>query len=139
MARLIKKHKAFLSAFKATASITKAAKACGLERTTHYDWLETVAGYKEAFEAAKDEAAQTLEDEAVRRAHEGVLQARYYQGKPIGAERIYSDGLMMFLLRALRPEKYRERVSAELTGKDGGPIQTAMTVTFVRPAAEADE
>jgi hypothetical protein len=28
----------------------------------------------------------------------------------------------MFLLKGLKPERYRDRVSAEVTGKDGGPI-----------------
>jgi hypothetical protein len=34
----------------------------------------------------------------------------------------YSDSLLMFLLKAHRPDKFRERQSIEHTGKDGGPI-----------------
>lgn len=133
MKHIVRRHKAFLAAFIKSGSITKAAKDTGVDRCVHYAWLEEVKGYREAFEAAKDQAAQTLEDEATRRAVEGVTQVEYYQGKPVGAKRVYSDALMMFLLRGLRPEKYRERGSVELTGKAGGPIETELTVRFVRP------
>ena len=34
----------------------------------------------------------------------------WYKGKPGGTVREYSDILLIFLLKALRPEKYRERV-----------------------------
>jgi hypothetical protein len=135
MARsILKRHKAFIAAFKTAASITEAAKAIGVDRAAHYDWLRDVAGYKEAFEAAKEEAAQTLEDEAVRRAMKGTTEAIYYQGKAVGARRVYSDALMMFLLRGMRPEKYRQ--GFEISGPNGGALETALTVTFVKAKTE---
>ncbi len=42
---------------------------------------------------------------------EGVEEpVGWYKGVPGGTVRRYSDVLLMFLLKALRPEKYRERV-----------------------------
>ncbi len=38
----------------------------------------------------------------------------WYKGKPGGTVREYSDILLIFLLKALRPERYRER--AEVRG-----------------------
>ncbi len=35
-----------------------------------------------------------------------------YKGKPCGVVREYSDNLLMFRLKALMPDKYRERVPA---------------------------
>ena len=35
-----------------------------------------------------------------------------YKGKPCGVVREYSDNLLMFRLKALLPDKYRERVAA---------------------------
>jgi hypothetical protein len=131
MRRIVKRQKTFLAAFKITGRIDSAAKAAGVDRSSHYDWLREVKGYRELFEAAIAEAADALEDEATRRATEGVLEAHYYQGKPVGARRVYSDGLMMFLLRGLKPAKYRDLQSVEVTGKNGGPIENALTVTFV--------
>lgn len=147
--RGLSKQSAFLAAYRLTGSITLAAKAAKVERGLHYRWLEEEA-YQFAFESAKEEAAQGLEDEAIRRAHFGVAEPLVYQGQfqfklrpakdadgnPVmsGTKRVmepygapltvqkYSDALMMFLLRGLRPEKYRERISTELSGPAGGPI-----------------
>ena len=118
------KKKAFLAAYTATASVTKAADAAKIHRRLHYKWLEADSDYVAAFQKAQSEAAQLLEDEAVRRAHEGVVEPIFYKGRPTGATRVYSDPLLMFLLRGLRPETYRERVagSIELSGPAGAPI-----------------
>jgi hypothetical protein len=80
----------------------------GIDRGTHYDWLKADPGYKAAFEAVQDQAAQSLEDEAVRRAYEGVERPVTVAGKR-ELVREYSDTLLIFLLKGLRPAKYRER------------------------------
>lgn len=100
----------------------------------HYRWMREDPEYKAEFALAHEEAIQCLEDEAVRRAHEGLEEPLVYQGqftyasynkktkKGIGpplAIRKYSDQLLMFLLRAARPEKYRERFQMEHTGMIG--------------------
>ena len=144
MKRVIGRHKAFLAAFRKCASITAAAKAAKVERSQHYIWLRERPGYREAFVEACEEAAQVLEDEAVRRAYKGVFEPNVFQGefvyprtrrrnketgkwetvtsrKPLGVLK-YSDSLLMFLMRGLMPQKYRDRVSAEVTGTNGGPI-----------------
>lgn len=128
-----RKQRAFLASFAVCGRITAAAKAAGIDRSQHYEWLQEVTGYPQAFQDAGEKAADNLEDEARRRAEEGMLDAVYYQGKPIGARRIYSDGLMMFLLRGLRPNKYRERRDVELSGPNGGPIEQELLVRFVDP------
>ncbi len=116
--------RAFLAAYRQTASITKAAAAAKIDRTMHYRWFRASPQYREAFERASDEAAQLLEDEAVRRATEGVLEPVFYQGIKCGAVRRYSDGLMQFLLRGFRPQKYSSR--AEITGPGGGPLEISV-------------
>ncbi len=123
--------RAFLAAFAECASITKAAKAAGVNRRAHYDWMEADKSYPERFEVAQEQAASWLEDEATKRAVEGVTQVERYQGKPVGTRRIYSDGLMMFLLRGLMPAKYRQGI--ELTGQGGGPVQSEHRIVFVKP------
>ena len=45
----------------------------------------------------------------MRRASEGTLKPVFYQGKMCGEIREYSDTLLIFLLKARRPETYRER------------------------------
>jgi len=41
-----------------------------------------------------------------------------------------------WLASKLAPKKYGEKVSAELSGPDGGPIQETLTVEYVRPPKE---
>lgn len=139
---------AFLAAFAETASITRAAKAAKVHRRLHYDWLLD-PDYAARFATAGEQAAEILEDEAIRRAVDGVDEPKFYKGglcyrqkwneetqcwerygKPLTVKR-HSDALMMFMLRGLKPEKYRERT--ELTGKDGGALLAGLTVTFVKP------
>ena len=116
--------RAFLAAYRQTASITKAAAAAKVDRGMHYRWLASSESYKKAFENAQLEAAELLEDEAVRRATEGTLEPVFYQGIKCGAVRRYSDGLMQFLLRGFKPRKYRAR--AEISGPGGGPLQVSL-------------
>jgi hypothetical protein len=56
---------------------------------------------------------------------------KFYKGKPIidpetkkpYFEHEYSDNLLMFLLKAAKPDKYKDRFSSELSGPDGKPVQ----------------
>jgi hypothetical protein len=59
--------------------------------------------YEVAFKWAETEAAQVLEDEARRRAFEGVPKGVYYRGALVGYERKYSDRLLVQLLKAHPP------------------------------------
>jgi hypothetical protein len=124
--RAVNKKPAFLAAYRLTASLTEAAKAIPQDRTQHYNWLANDAKYAAAFELAKIEAAELLEDECVRRALVGVLKPVFYQGQPCGAERVFSDGLAMFLLRGMKPAKYRQQTAVELTGAAGGPVELSI-------------
>lgn len=78
--------------------------------------------YPARFKAAEAEVARMLEDEAVRRAHDGIRKAVYYKGKVVGHEIEYSDGVLLALLKANNPEKYRERFEQKIVGADGGPV-----------------
>jgi hypothetical protein len=97
----------------------KAAKAAKIARATHYRWLESDEVYRGLHKRAIAQVTVVLEDEAIRRAKEGVTKGIYFQGDRVAVERVYSDGLMMFLLRGAAPEKYRERTehSGEVTHK----------------------
>lgn len=84
-----------------------------------------------AFAAAWNEATRLgtvlMEREAERRAYYGTLKGVYYKGVRCGVERTYSDTLMIFLLKARRPDKYRERYD------DGArqPVQINVNVETV--------
>jgi len=115
------KKQAFLKAFIECGQITMAASAAEIHRKTHYHWLKEDPEYAAMFEESKKIAAETLESEAVRRAYSGVDEPVWYQGEQCGTVRKYSDTLMIFLLKGIIPDKYRERSEHTLQGPDGGP------------------
>jgi len=123
---------AFLEAFAECGTIRHAAKAAGIGRQTHYDWLEADPKYADAFAEAEHEACEALEAEARRRAVEGVEQPVFQGGKKIGMIRKYSDTLLIFLLNGANPEKYRQRVWSEISGKNGEPLLLTEDELFSR-------
>jgi len=106
--------RAFLKAFAESGLVGLAAKAADIDRGLHARWLKSSAAYRVAFETAHERAIETMEEEARRRAVEGVQEAVYYEGKVCGHRLRYSDNLLMFLLKAARPEKYVERSLVEM-------------------------
>ncbi len=99
-----------------TGTRTRAAAIAGVHRSVLYtpQWKEDRA-FQAALKAAEEVAADRLEAEAWRRAVEGVERpVGWHKGRPGGTVCEYSDILLIFLLKGLRPEKYRERI--ELKG-----------------------
>lgn len=130
---------AFLVAFEETGRVDLACKRIGMGRRTHYNWLERDPVYRKQFDKSRKIAVQLLEDEAMRRAVEGVQRAVTVAGvREIVRE--YSDTLLIFLLKGAMPEKYRERWTGEITGKDGRPLLDLAAVrAFVERDKGADE
>lgn len=95
-----------------TGRIDRAADAIGVTRKTIGDWRIRYPVFAKAMDEARKIATTILEDEAWRRAHDGVIQIVYHKGRAAGEVRTYSDALLGMLLRANDPAKYRERFQA---------------------------
>lgn len=109
--RVLQRKKAeFLAAYVTVGTVLHAAEIAGIDRSTHYRWLEGDAEYAKAFVEAEDKAVEALEKEARRRALEGTEKPVYQNGRMVGVIREYSDTLLIFLLKGAKPQKYRERV-----------------------------
>ena len=65
---------------------------------------------------ALEEATDLLEAEARRRALTGIDEPVFYKGKVVGSTKKYSRPLLMFLLEAHRPQKFRDGVKVEQPG-----------------------
>jgi hypothetical protein len=126
--RTPKKRKAVLEALATGVSISAACKCAGIGRASAYEWRRDDAEFAAEWESAVDTGTDKLEDIAFERAQDS------------------SDTLLIFLLKARRPNKYHERMALAHMGKDGGPIETkelsdlectrrmAFLVTSVDPA-----
>ena len=102
----------FLVALAEYGNVSKAAKKAKVSRPVIYEERSTNPEFAGAWARALKIGTDALEDEARRRAFEGVKRTKgiYYLGEEIGHETIveYSDTLMIFLLKAHKPELYRE-------------------------------
>lgn len=114
------KKRAVLAALALTGNVSEACRCAKVDRGTHYDWQKQDEAYAAAARDALEMAADSMELEARRRAVDGVLEPVYYGGKKVGKIRRYSDTLLIFLLKAARPEKFRERF--EHSGPGGTPL-----------------
>ena len=71
------------------------------------------------WDEALDRSADALEEEARRRAFEGVDEPMYYKGEQIGTTKKYSDVLIMFLLSYTAEVSIFDCISgAEAAGSD---------------------
>jgi hypothetical protein len=107
------KRRAVLAALAQNGNVTAACEAAKVNRSFYYDSLADESFAAAAAEAL-DAAADRLEEEARRRAETGIDEPVFYQGKKCGSIRRYSDTLLIFLLKAARPNKYRERTSMQI-------------------------
>ncbi len=128
-------------------SVSKSAYNAGLHETTPYDWRnaskasldEETGEFRDDFCVRWEMAYQTgvdlLEDEAHRRAYDGVEKPVYQGGVLVGTVTEYSDTLMGLVLRGKRPDRYNTE-RHEHTGAGGGPIATSMTIEFMDAPAK---
>lgn len=107
---------AFCAALADTGVVAKACKAVGISRQTAYEWRDEMPDFRARWDKAINIGITALEDEAHRRAFEGTEEPIYHHGTLVGSNTKYSDALAMFLLKAHRPEKYRERFDVASSG-----------------------
>ena len=107
----------FLNIYIETGTIGRAAKASGITRQTHYNWLKEDAAYKKAFGEAKEMAGDLLEEEAHRRAVEGDEIGVYYKGMKVDSYRKKSDAILILLLKGAKPDVYAERQETKISGE----------------------
>ncbi len=88
---------AFLATLEATANVTESARLAGVAKSTAYDRQKTDPDFAAAWKSALDSGLDYLE--------------------MVGRDRAIksSDNLLIFLLKAHRPERYRENTAIEAT------------------------
>ena len=117
----IRRQQRFLDALSEMGNVTLAARAAGVSRSGIYTRRELDDGFATAWEEAEQIAADRLEAEAWRRGVEGMPEWLVSAGRlvrddsdqPLIVQR-YSDQLLLALLWAHKPEKFRERSAVEI-------------------------
>lgn len=105
---------AFITALGTNGNVTDSARAAGVDRPHAYAVRDKDPVFAAQWKDALYRASDVLEAEARRRAVEGFEEPVYQGGVRVGAIRRYSDNLLITLLKAAKPEKYRERHSVEV-------------------------
>lgn len=111
----------FLASLSKCGNVGDACRAGGVGRSTAYEWRHRSKAFSAAWDSALDEAADVLEAEVRRRGVTGVLQPVFHKGEIVGRVRKYSDVLLIFLLKSVKPERYDDAVRLRRAIVSGGP------------------
>lgn len=126
----------FLVTFQECCSYQEAAKRSGTPISQHYIWMDQCEGvdgdYKWHFRMIERAINDQLEQEAIRRGIEGVVEYVYHKGEVIGEKVNYSDMLLSTVLRARKQEYARP-------GEVGEKPEAQQNVVLVMPSNNRDQ
>ena len=111
-----KKKNTFLAALAKNGVVSYACEAADTTNVTAYSHRKKDPVFAAAWAEALEGAIQRLEQEAFRRAVDGVEEPVFHKGVICGRIKKYSDTLLIFLMKANRPEKYRDRFDVNISG-----------------------
>ncbi|HEX2863050.1 MAG TPA: hypothetical protein VHN99_00665 [Deinococcales bacterium] len=131
-----KKRAQFLTLLAEDPNVSRAAEEIGVARSWLYQQRNTDPAFAAAWDEAVEHAVETLESEVRRRALGWDEDVFNKDGEHTGARRVYSDNLAMFLLKAHRPDRYRDRSTTEHTGPNGQPLEIVITRRVIGHADE---
>lgn len=120
------KQRRFIATLAATGIVSQAALSIGasveaLYKLRHRSGAE---GFAAAWDAAVERGYSRLEDCALERAIAGEVRPVVSRGKVVATWTHHNTGLLMFLLRGRRPEKYGAVKLADL--REGHPVYEAL-------------
>jgi hypothetical protein len=122
------KQAVFLEILAEKGNVSAAAKFVGISRTEAYRTYQRDETFAALWDEALEIACDILEAEAHRRAVEGVDEPVFYRGEEIGAIKKYSDTLLLRLLEAHRPSKWRSGTKHEFP--DGPPATQTVVLNW---------
>jgi hypothetical protein len=120
------KKASFLEAIRNGATRTLACEKAAIDKATARAWERKDPEFEKAVKEAWESGTDVLEDEAKRRAVDGVEEPVYQKGLQVGFVRKYSDTLLIFLLKS-RSDRFRRLDAVSVTGADGhGPVEVTV-------------
>ncbi len=102
----------FLMHFAKSGIQGQACSLAGCSRISVHHWKAEDKIFAQLYDEAMEISIEALEIEARRRAMDGTTKPVYYQGMRCGSVQEYSDTLLILLMKAHKPDKYREKIDA---------------------------
>jgi hypothetical protein len=115
------KKKAVIAAYIEHCTVTHACRAAKVAPASWYEWKHNDPDFLAATVAAAEAVADRMEKVMIRRATEG------------------SDTLLIFLMKGLRPEKYKDRVYNETKHTGLDELLKAIQPTLGPPSARTSQ
>lgn len=99
---------ALIQAIAQSGCVAKACRHVGMSKQSAYDLYNRrdAASLRQAWDAARTQAAEHLADAVLGRAIHGVATPIFFQGEQIGERRRFDERLAMTLLRHLAPDRF---------------------------------
>lgn len=118
--------------------VGKACEAVGISKQGVHNWRDSDPEFAAEWVRAVDLATEDLEKEARRRAHDGVDEPVFYQGEVCGHIRKFSDSLLMFTIKARKPE-YRDKIQIDVNKLDADIERELALIAAGRQASSSGE
>lgn len=128
----------FLLALAELGNRSRAARAARVSPATVWQWRRDDMKFDKAYARAIEVAADLIEDEAIRRATEGTVEPVFQGGHLVGGVRKMSDQLLMFVLKGLKPEKYKDKQDIHISVDVADRLIKARERTFGRLTEDED-
>lgn len=108
-----KKQQHFLDMLREGNTVTFACKCLNLTRVSVYELRRDDAVFAAQWDEAYEAGGEVMEQEAFRRAVQGVNKPIVHLGIVTDTVKDYSDTLLIFLLKGRFPDKYADRTKAD--------------------------
>jgi hypothetical protein len=126
----------FLEMLAAGWTVRAAARATGRDFRRFYKLRHEDEAFAAAWLEAYEQGTQTIEQEAYRRAVDGYDETTTDgDGNVLRVVRRYDSALLQILLKARRPDVYRDRLEVE----GGQPVEIRVISAFSAPPADEIE
>ena len=90
-------------------NISRACEIAKVTRVAVYARRDSNEEFAARLARCVEQGSDVMMDEARRRAFEGVTEKVYWQGDPVDVKQTYSDALIQFMLRGLKPDVFKDR------------------------------
>lgn len=125
----------FVTQLQELPNVSLAAEKAGVSRTHAYKARSSDACFAEAWDDALERSLDIARGEAWRRAAVGYVRVekKFVDGKQIELKEVteVDNRLLVNYLQA-HDKTWRPKVSAEVSGPDGGPVEHAVTVAALQ-------